>query len=111
MKKNIDFFIECLIPITKCNIKCSYCYVIQRHHRNMQFANFRYSPEYMAKALSPQRLGGIAYISLCGAGETLLQKEVPEITYYLLKEGHYVNITTNGTITKAFKEISELIPK
>lgn len=111
MDKDIKYFIECLIPITKCNIKCHYCYVMQRHNRNMKYASFHYTPEYMAKALSPERLGGIAYISLCGAGETLMQEEIPEIVYHLLKEGHYVNITTNGTITKTFRVISELIPK
>ena len=106
----IKCFIECLIPITACNIKCHYCYVAQRMNRSMKKAELKYPPEVMAYALRKDRLGGAAYISICGAGETLLQKEMPEIVFALLKEGHYINITTNGTISAAFKRIAELIP-
>lgn len=96
----IKRFIECLIPLTICNLKCSYCYVSQENRKTQQPANFLYSPYIIGRALSRERLGGICYISMCGAGETLLAKEMPDITYNLLKEGHYVNITTNGTISK-----------
>lgn len=106
----IKYFFECLIPITACDIKCHYCYVVQRDNRKMKMADMKYSPEYIGKALSRERLGGIAYFSLCGAGETMMQKELPELMLALLKEGHYVNVTTNGTVTKAFKRIAEVIP-
>ena len=106
----IKCFIECLIPITACNIHCHYCYVAQRMNRSMKKASLKYSPQVMAHALRKERLGGAAYISICGAGETLLQKEMPEIMYELLKQGHYLNVTTNGTITAAFKKIAQLIP-
>lgn len=106
----IKYFFECLIPITACDIKCHYCYVVQRDNRKMKMADMQFAPEYIGKALSRKRLGGIAYFSLCGAGETMMQKELPELLFALLKEGHYVNVTTNGTVTKAFKRIAELIP-
>lgn len=109
--EKIKYFFECLIPITACNIKCHYCYVVQRDNRKMKMADMKYSPEYIGKALSRDRLGGVAYFSLCGAGETMMQKELPELMMALLKEGHYVNVTTNGTITKAFKKITEIIPR
>lgn len=51
--------------------------------------------------------GGVTYFSICGAGETTLQNEIADITYSILKNGHYVNITTNGTIGKRLKEIVE----
>lgn len=51
--------------------------------------------------------GGGTYFSICGAGETTLQNEIADITYSILKNGHYVNITTNGTIGKRLKEIVE----
>ncbi|MFS2923950.1 radical SAM protein [Bacteroides sp. 90-K9/2] len=108
--EKIKYFFECLIPITACNIKCHYCYVVQRDNRKMKMADMKYSTEYIGRALSKERLGGIAYFSLCGAGETMMQKDLPELMLALLKEGHYVNITTNGTITKAFKRIAEVIP-
>lgn len=54
-----------------------------------------------------KRLGGTCLINLCGGGETLLCPDLPKVAKALLEEGHYVFIVTNGTITKAFKEIEE----
>lgn len=105
MSEKIKRFIECLLPVTACNIKCSYCYVVQRNNRKMQMSTLKYSPEIIGKALNKERWGGICYFSICGAGETLLPKESIDIVYQILKQGHFVNITTNGTITKRFDEI------
>ena len=99
-------FIEVLIPVTQCNIKCHYCYVIQRENRTGKRANLP-SVDLIRKSLSKQRLGGVFFISLCGAGETMMVKELPEIALELLKEGHYINITTNGTISGTFDVIEE----
>lgn len=103
----IKRFFECLIPVTACNLKCSYCYIIQRDNRNMKMPELKYSPEIIGKGLSKERLGGICYFSICGAGETLVPHETIEVAYELLKQGHYVNITTNGTLSKRFDEILE----
>lgn len=100
-------FFECLLPVTSCNLKCSYCYVIQEGRRKMQLAELPYSPEHIAKALRAERVGGVSWISICGAGETLIQEEVVEIVRLLLLEGHYINITTNGTLTNRFDQIIE----
>ena len=51
------------------------------------------------------RVGGTCWISICGVGETFVQTEIVEIVGLLLKEGHYVNVTTNGTLTKQFKRL------
>ena len=101
----IKRFVECLIPVTACNLKCSYCYVIQRDKRKMQQAVMKYTPEQIGKAMNIERWGGVTYFSICGAGETTLQSEIADIVYNILKNGHYVNITTNGTITKRLEEI------
>lgn len=106
----IKRFFECLVPESNCNLKCSYCYLIQSNRRAEKMVNFLYSPEHIGKALTKERLGGVCYFSICAIGETLLPKEVLEITYELLKNGHYVNITTNGTLNKRFDEII-LFPK
>lgn len=98
-------FFECLVPTTACNIKCSYCYIIQENRRKNEKALFLYTPQHIGKALSLERLGGVSFISMTAAGETLLPVEIPEITYEILKQGHFVNITTNGTISKRFDEI------
>lgn len=103
-------FIECLIPVTTCNLKCSYCYVIQRDNRKLEIPKLKYSPETIGKALSKERLGGICYISICGAGETLIPDYVITIVQNILEQGHYVNITTNGTLTKRFGELC-VLPK
>ena len=92
-------FIECLIPVTACNLKCSYCYVIQRHNRKGRMAELKYSPEQIGRALRQERWGGVCYFSICGSGETTLQKGLEDIVYQILQQGHYVNITTNGTVT------------
>lgn len=103
----IKRFVECLIPVTACNLKCEYCYIIQEERRTNQMPKMHYTTEQIRKALSLKRMGGVSYFSICGAGETLLPKETVEIVYALLEEGHYVNITTNGTIEKRFQEISQ----
>lgn len=106
----IKKFFECLIPETVCNLKCGYCYVIQRSQNTMKVPELDYSPEIIGKALTQERLGGICYFSICGAGETFVPDYLIEIVYELLKNGHYVNITTNGTLTKKMKRL-ETIPE
>ncbi len=105
--EKIKRFFECLIPVTACNLKCSYCYVIQRDNRKNQISNLKYTPDQMGRALTPKRLGGTCYFSICGAGETTIQPELDRIVYNILKQGHYVNITTNGTITNKLEQIVE----
>lgn len=104
-------FFECLIPITVCNLKCSYCYVISRNYRNMKLAKMKYTPEHIRKSLTIERLGGVCYFSICGAGETLAQPETIDIVKGILKNGHLVNITTNGTLTHKFKKFQEFSKK
>ena len=101
-------FFECYIPITMCNLKCEYCYVMQEKRRTEKKANFKYDVGTIQKALTVERLGGNCYFSICGAGETLLQPECTDIVKKLLENGHYVNITTNGTISPQIRELSDL---
>lgn len=55
----IKRFVECLLPVTACNLKCSYCYVIQRNNRKMQQAVLKYTPEQIDRAMSKDRWGGV----------------------------------------------------
>ena len=109
--EKIKRFVECLIPVTLCNLKCSYCYVIQRDNRKNKMAELKYSPEQIGEAMKKKRWGGICYFSICGAGETTIQKDIENIIYNILKNGHYVNITTNGTLKKRLERILEVNKK
>lgn len=102
----IKRYIECHVPVTTCTLRCSYCYITQHRLFEGLLPEFRYSPEHVRKALSKERLGGICLINLCGAGETLLAKEVVEYARAFLEEGHYVMIVTNGTISQRFDDIA-----
>lgn len=103
----IKRFLECLLPISICNLKCSYCYIIQENRRNMKNEELTYSPDRIARALRQERVGGTCWISLCGVGETMAQKEIVPLVKLLLQEGHYVNITTNGTLSTKYDELIE----
>lgn len=94
------------IPMSICNFRCSYCYLSHREecYQNKQ-PDFKYSPEHVAKALSRERLGGKAYINFCAEGETLLTKNIDKYIYELVKEGHYIEIVTNATVTPIIDKI------
>ncbi len=100
--------INCGISITACNLKCKYCYVTQYADRQPQKANFLYPVEQICKAFSAKRLGGACIFNLCGAGETLMVEELPEIVEGLTKEGHYIEIVTNATLTKQLEKMLSL---
>lgn len=100
-------FIECLIPLTSCNLKCSYCYVIQEGRRKNEKAILKYPPERIGKGLSQKRLGGISLISMTASGETFILPELPLVVFNVLKQGHFVNLTTNGTLTLQMKKLLE----
>lgn len=61
-------FIECLIPVTVCNLKCDYCYVIQHNDRTMQMPKLQLSPKAIGNALNINRLGG-GYVLLVSVGQ------------------------------------------
>ncbi|MCB5279191.1 MAG: radical SAM protein [Candidatus Cloacimonetes bacterium] len=98
-------FIDCYVPVTTCNLRCSYCYITQSHAWKNKLPKFKYNPEYIGKALSAERLGGICHINMCGGGETLLPPEMTGILRSILEQGHYIMVVTNGTVTKRFDEI------
>ncbi len=108
--EGIKKFFECLLPVTACNLSCEYCYVIQRNQNKKKIPDLDYPPEVIGQALTKERLGGTCYFSICGAGETFLPEYLYDIIFQLLKNGHYVNVTTNGTITKRLRQL-ESLPK
>lgn len=106
MKDLIKRFIDCNVPTQACNLKCEYCYVGQVDGFSGQIEPIEHSPAEVREALSKKRMGGIIFINFCGTGETLLGDDILPIVQEVLKEGHYVQIVTNGVINKRFEEIS-----
>lgn len=105
-------FFDCQVPVNLCNFECDYCTVGQwkavQGPGPKEYMPFKYPVEQMAAALSPKRWGGICAINLCGNGETLLHPQILEFTKLLLKDGHFVSIVTNGTVTKAIDYLCDL---
>ena len=100
-------YFDCYIPTETCNFRCHYCYIAQHRKFNNKVATFKYKPDYIAKALSKERLGGTCMINLCAGGETLIAEEVVDVAEAILNEGHYVMIVTNGSLTKRFEKIAK----
>lgn len=98
-------FIDVMLPVTRCNFKCCYCYLSQLEVDNIHLPNVYHHEKYIRYALRKSRLGGTAFINICGIGETLLCKELIPIIYELIKEGHYIQIVTNATSTKAINDL------
>lgn len=91
---------------TACNFRCQYCY-LSHECENATMPNFQYSVSHMANALSVKRLGGVCMFNICADGETLIPIQVISIINALLKEGHYIEVVTNGVMTKRFDEIAK----
>lgn len=104
--EKIKRFFECLVPVTACNLKCSYCYIIQRDRRKSEIPKLKYDVRHIGYSLRKERLGGTCFFSICGAGETLMADHIVELVEELLRQGHYVNITTNGTLTGQFERLA-----
>ena len=96
-----------LIPNQRCNLKCTYCYISQVNAWE-EPAPLQYTPEHIAKCLSKERLGGTALINLTGNGETMLQPDLVPLIAALLREGHYVEVVTNGTVTRRIDQVLAL---
>lgn len=94
------------IPMSICNFRCHYCYLAQRpiHYQGIQ-PEMKYTPEQVAKALSPERLGGICFGNFCADGETLLTKDIDLYVKEFVKQGHYAEIVTNLTVSNVLEKI------
>ena len=106
----LNKYFDVFVPVTTCNLKCSYCYITQHQVSPAESKPLPYSLSHIRKALSRKRLGGTCLLNLCGGGETLLAPYIVDLTRELLEEGHYVMLVTNGLPTKPIKELTEKIP-
>lgn len=104
----IKHYIKCHINHCGCNLECSYCYLRQGGYEFCDGqSTWKYSWETIQRACKKERLGGACMFEIVGDGETLLPKEIVELVTLLLKEGHFVLLVTNGTVSKRIVEIIE----
>lgn len=106
MADKIKHYIECYIETETCNLRCHYCYIALQERFTNKIQKFSHSKEDIRRALSKERLGGPCLLNFCAGGETLLDEDALQVAKELLKEGHYINLVTNGTISKRFEEIA-----
>lgn len=100
--------ILCVFPMSICNFRCSYCYLSHRDEAYQgKQAVLKYTPEQVGKSFSIERLGGKCFFNFCADGETLLQKNIDKYIYEIAKQGHYVEVVTNLTITPIVNKILE----
>lgn len=104
-KKDTIMHFSCDLGSCVCNLNCSYCYVDFWDPALKFNSHFYHSVEFMVKALSRKRLGARAFFNIVGQGETLLKKQFVDLAKGLLAEGHFLMVTTNGTVTEKIREI------
>lgn len=94
------------IPMSICNFRCHYCYLAQRpvSYQGIQ-PEMKYTPEQVARALTPERIGGNAFMNFCAEGETLLTRDIDRYIKALVELGHYAEIVTNLTVTQMIDRI------
>lgn len=109
-------FINTTVPTKGCNLRCEYCYVRQwgeeeRLEMDSEKTWYSYSVDHMLKALTVERMGGVCMFNLSAEGETLLSPFLFEIITGLIKNGHYVAIISNCTVTNEIKKYISLEQK
>lgn len=95
------------VPTGKCNLKCPYCYISLVDGWKRDVDLFPRDLKEITRAFAMERFGGTCYVNLCSQGETLFYPQMIEILRVFLEQGHYVEVVTNGVLTKRFKEISK----
>jgi len=111
MDKHFVRFFNCSLPVSGCNLRCDYCYLIQRgDEKSLDFKEsnegLKYPVAHMLKALTPDRLGGICAFHICADGETLLWSDIIEFSKGLFEMGHFVSFTSNCTVTNKILEFT-----
>lgn len=97
------------IPLSVCNLRCKYCYLTKRESSfEGIIPKMGYSPEEIAYAVRPERVGGGSYFNLCADGETLVLPDIERYIELLAKEGHYIEVVSNMVLTKHLDKVLAL---
>lgn len=100
--------INCIVPVTACNLKCHYCYIGQMNDFHGEIKPLPYSVADIAYALRPERMGCYCNMNLCALGETLLAPYIVQLAEKLAQDGHFVTLVTNGLLNRKIEEICAL---
>lgn len=107
--KHVSRAITVYVSGNKCNLNCSYCYVVNsRCDEKTEKVDLKFDLQTMIEAFSVERLGGIADIVVIGSAETLLMEHIIPFVHGLLKHGHVVTVVTNATLTKRIKQLVDI---
>jgi len=109
--KNIVRYFDGGLPINRCNLHCSYCYVSQDVGLGWNQKideKLNYSLEHMKYSLRPERLGGSCMFNFVASGEPLLFGQLTEMIEMVTSLGHYARVVTNGTPLKPLQELANL---
>lgn len=93
-----------VIPGSKCNLNCEYCYTSTNKGKP---GRFLYPVEHMIRCFEPSRFGGPIIFGGAAAGETLLWDGIVDFTRGLLSQGHFVSYTTNMTMRSVIRKFCE----
>lgn len=77
-----------------CNLKCKMCYVRESYDK---VADHLLSLDYWILLIKQMKDAGTLFVALIG-GEPMTHPHIREIYEEILKNGMYVNLTTNGTM-------------
>lgn len=110
-KYQVKRIVNFIIPVTKCNLYCHYCFISQESGFAGEIQPLKYSLDHLQKAMDKRRWGGMCHLNICSMGETLLGPYVVELARRMIDNGHFVSIVTNGTITARINEIAKLPKK
>ena len=107
--KHVSRAITVYVSGNKCNLNCSYCYVLNsKCDEKVERVDLKFDLETMIGAFSVERLGGIADIVVIGSAETLLMEHIIPFVHGLLKHGHVVTVVTNATLIKRIKQLVDI---
>ncbi len=105
-------YIDVVVPVEACTLRCEYCYLTSlKEETPKQLEHLSFDASFFRKALAKERLGGCCRISFCGTGETTLLPNFIDYVQEILNEGHFVDVVTNGTVTKVLQQLTQLAPE
>jgi organic radical activating enzyme len=95
-----------LIITNQCNLNCPFCFANENQHYHEEFSQFNLDT---IKRIIPFLDKGRKVIRLCG-GEPTLNKNIIQISNYLLDNGFNLFIMTNGLWPLKFRDYLKNIP-